>query len=892
MKTKEKPQQKVQSDKNTQVLTAKNVYSFIPFVDGGAYPDGIVEYIGSNGLMKTNKKGVQRKYYSKMFRFDDANFITESEEKQEAMLINYQKLLNALPDNVNIQFVIINEKLSNKQMKENYYLQPKGDAYDKYREEYNKIIAEKIEEGHNNIRKQKYFILTLVTSDYPTAQKMFANLEAKTNETFKSINRIGFNALNIWERMEVMYYVLNYREEDTKLSFNGINAKFLMNEGGVNTLDVKKVKQAHKSAKSFIAPEFIAKDRLKGIIRLGEKRYCKSVQLLDFPQSLSTEFLTNITNTPCEMVVHIDFKSMPKEKAKLALKLKQGSVKSDIVDISKRAYKVGLPAEVIMSDDLLADRDEVTKLRTDVVQQGKKLFLVTFTVTIFGETEEDLVTNMEQFKLRVADEGFKPNPLIGEQEAALKTVMLTGATFLQQDRLLTSDNVVAINPFHIQEIMDLHGHFYGINSISKNMIMCLRREAKPVANGLVFGQSGSGKSFITKGEIIPNLLDTDDKIIILDPENEYRPLAEAFGGYVIDLKTKTDLHINPCDMNMEYEEKDADPLTEKCDFMVGIVEAIMGKGRECNSFEVNAIHRAVNKMYEPYISAMDERRERGEGVNIDPSICPTLVDFYKCLTSENSVEAQKIANQVEPYCVGNYNIFAHRTNVDTSNKFIVYNLFSLPEKMKEMAMKVCLSSIWTEVAKNREDNKKYNRKRAVWCYLDEFHLFFQTESSASTIQAYFKRVRKYNGIMTGITQDVADLVRTPQGQGMFNNSGFFIILNQLPAGQMAVQRSLDIADSLIDNINNKPSGVGLLKNNNIIVPINYRISPDTEIFRIMNTNANIIKEDKPKEEPSSEDKPTTESKPITSTVSESFNSNISSTATEKPKVVEEESEFF
>lgn len=33
----------------------------------------------------------------------------------------------------------------------------------------------------------------------------------------------------------------------------------------------------------------------------------------------------------------------------------------------------------------------------------------------------------------------------------------------------------------------------------------------------------------------------------------------------------------------------------------------------------------------------------------------------------------------------------------------------------------------------------------------------QTESSATTIMAYFKRVRKYGGIMTGITQDVADL---------------------------------------------------------------------------------------------------------------------------------------
>ena len=62
------------------------------------------------------------------------------------------------------------------------------------------------------------------------------------------------------------------------------------------------------------------------------------------------------------------------------------------------------------------------------------------------------------------------------------------------------------------------------------------RKRSKLANGLVFGQSGSGKSFITKGEIIPNLLDGDDDMIILDPENEYRVIAEAFGGNVVDLE--------------------------------------------------------------------------------------------------------------------------------------------------------------------------------------------------------------------------------------------------------------------------------------------------------------------------------------------------------------------
>lgn len=833
-----KKNQEFKSSKEVQVLNQKSIMNFIPF--DSAYEDGIIEFHKA-GLGKS-KNNVR--CFSKMFKFDDANFITETEDKQEQMLLTYQKMLNAFPENVSIQFVLLNTKMSDKQMEEEYYLKYKGDNLDDCRSEYNKIIREKIDEGNNNIRKDKYFILTLEASDYPTAQRMFGALEVKVQENFKSINRCGFKPLSIWDRLEVMYYITHNRESDSKLAFNNVYSKYFTTEGGVNIINTKALRKDNRSSKSLIAPTVIAKNMSTMSIRLDKDRYCTSYLFADFPNSLDTSFLTNVTNAPCEMVTFIDFTVVKKKKAQSLVKNQNVSVKAEMIDVSKKAMRQGISPELVMNEDLIANREEAGKLRNDVIQKGKKLFLCTFSTTIFAESEEQLKVNTDQFILKCADESLRPQALIGQQENALKTAMLTGGKFIIQDRLLTSDNVIAINPFNIQEIMDKHGHFYGINSISHNMVMCLRRETKPVANGLVFGQSGSGKSFITKGEIIPNYLDTDDKIIILDPDNEYRPLAEKFGGFVVDLKTKTDLHINPFDMNMEYDEKDADPLSEKKDYAVGLVESIMGKGRECNSFEVNAIHRAVAKMYEPYITEMDRRREEGRKQNIDISICPTMVDFYNCLIAESTPEAQKVAVQIEPYCVGSYNIFAHRTNIDTSSRLIIYNLQSLPDKMKEMAMKVCLANIWTEVAKNREENKKYNRKRAVWVYMDEFHLFFQTESSASTIQAYFKRVRKYNGIMTGITQDVADLVRTPQGQGMFNNSGFFIILNQLPAGRMAVQRSLDISDTLIDYIADKPSGVGLLKNNNTIIPINYRLPNDNEIYKIMSTNANEIDEDK------------------------------------------------
>lgn len=159
-------------------------------------------------------------------------------------------------------------------------------------------------------------------------------------------------------------------------------------------------------------------------------------------------------------------------------------------------------------------------------------------------------------------------------------------------------------------------------------------------------------------------------------------------------------------------------------------------------------------------------------------------------------------------------------------------------------MKVCLSNIWTRVVKNREENEKYHTGKSVWVYLDEFHLFFQTESSATTIMAYFKRVRKYGGIMTGITQDVADLLRTQQGTAMFNNSGFFVFLNQSPIGRSQLQQLYGISDNLIDFIKDKPSGMGLIYNNSVLIPFDYKLPVDSELYHIMSTNPNDEKRKK------------------------------------------------
>ena len=793
-----------------------------------------------DGILATDK------CYSIMYRFPEANFITETDEVQLQIAEQYSAFMNAIPDGVTLQIVIVNIHTTTEELERSYHLPLTGKALDQYVEDYNtNIIDVKLKEGANDIKKEKYAILTAKTHELKEARALFQTAEIAMQDKMKAISGLQLTRVNALERVEAMKNI-TYGTGD-RIPFGREYSRYIdtevMDDGQTkNTLSLAKMKRTKASIKDMIAPPIF--EKTNGGIRIGETRYAKTYVIPELPTSLDTKFVTAVTNLDHETVTILRFAPLPRDKANRLVKMMNVNIKADVQKDTRRALQNGLDPEVTLSEDLLYAREEAANLRRDVVQEGKRLFLFSMTTTLFGEDPEELTKIFSEFKSRCADNSVSPNPLYGLQTEALRDTMLIGKNEVMENsnRLLTSDDVMAIIPWNIQDLQDRkHGLFYGINAVSGNAQMINRRYL-PLGNGLIFGQAGSGKSFFAKCEIAVNYLASDDDdFVILDPENEFTPLAKAYNGAVVDISMNSESHINPLDMNMEWSEKDATPLAEKCDLMVSIVESILGGGRECNAFEVAAIHAATEKIYAPYIAEMNERREKSPDPanepDLDPNICPTLIDFYEALKEQNSVEGHKISQAIQPYCIGQYNAFAHRTNIDPRARICVFQLVHLPEKMKEMAMKVCLSHIWTRVVKNRQRNQKYGTAKRLWVYLDEFHLFMQTSSARTSLIAYYKRVRKYGAIMTGITQDVADIVGDIRSQGIFSNTGFFVYFHQSVLGQRALQsvNNNNVSDALMEYVSNKGVGVGLLQTNGAMVPINFVIPRESRMYQLATT---------------------------------------------------------
>ena len=127
-----------------------------------------------------------------------------------------------------------------------------------------------------------------------------------------------------------------------------------------------------------------------------------------------------------------------------------------------------------------------------------------------------------------------------------------GVRLINALRTLTTESLAAFIPFRVQEINHENGIYYGLNVISKNMIIADRRKLLN-GNSFILGVSGSGKSFTAKNEITSiRLRDPNADIIIIDPEREYSPLVKSMNGEVIHISATSNNHINAMDINSEY----------------------------------------------------------------------------------------------------------------------------------------------------------------------------------------------------------------------------------------------------------------------------------------------------------------------------------------------------
>ena len=206
-----------------------------------------------------------------------------------------------------------------------------------------------------------------------------------------------------------------------------------------------------------------------------------------------------------------------------------------------------------------------------------------------------------------------------------------------------------------------------------------------------------------------------------------------------------------------------------------------------------------------------------------------MMEFYNLLMQQPEEEAKQIALALEIYTTGSLNTFAKRTNVNTNNRFVAYDIKDIGSGMKVLGLQICLDSIWNKMIANKRKGKY------TWIYIDEAHLLAQHESSAKYVQQVYKRARKWFGIPTIMTQQVEDCLQSKEMRTVISTSNFVMMLNQAPMDKMELGHMFNISDDELAYITNADPGQGLLYNGKALIPFQDSFPNNTKLYMAMTT---------------------------------------------------------
>lgn len=781
----------------------KTVQDTIPYTR--VYEGGIIETV----------PGI----FTKSYHLEDINFKLLSDDEQDDKFNKYSNLINSFGHEIDAQITIFNRNIDKNQFKENVLLKIRSDSLNEYRQEYNEMLLSKIEEGTNNLMHEKYLTLAISADNIEKAISMYLRIEPAVIENIKAINGINTTALSTAERLSILYEI-NHIGSNTKFY-----EKKIINGKETETFNLEWTKKMGITTKDLIGPSLY---EFKSTYFKIDEKFGRTVFLDNLPTYLTSDVLTDLADVPFNMLTSVFYKSIKKEEATKMIKNHLVNVNSNVVEAQKKASRSGYSPELI-SFELQQTQAETNKLLGDITARNQKLFYTTILITLFADTLNELEDCTATLSSIAGKHLCQIKKLTAQQEYgfASSLPLCLNKTYLK--RLLTTEAASVFIPFSTQELNQPNGMYYGQHATSRNMLLLNRTNLRN-GNGVILGTPGSGKSFAAKREMINVLLNTDDDIYVIDPDREYAPLAQIFGGEIIKIAPGTGVYINPLDMDVNYgSDEGSNPIVLKSDNIYNLCEVALGPGYSMSPMHKSVIDRCVIQVYQPYLEHMASLKEQGSDLTFDSSASPTLQDFYKLLLSQREPESQNIALALERFITGSLDTFAHKTNVKNKNRFIVYDIKDIGSGLNEMGLQICLNDIWNKTISNKAKGKR------TWFYIDEFYLLTKTESSAKFMQIIFKRARKWGGIPTGITQNVEDMLETKESRSIISNSDFVMMLNQAPIDRAELANMFNISDSLISYVTNSDFGQGLIYTGKTIVPFIDKFPTNTKLYKAMTT---------------------------------------------------------
>jgi len=630
-----------------------------------------VQRIFRDGIWQSGGK------FTQTWRFADINYSLASHEDQEDMFRSYCAVLNSLPTDATTKITINNRRLNGADFKRSVLMQQKGDCLDVYRREYNGVLTEKAAVS-NNLIQDKYITVSVPRKNVDEARAFFHQVDADLSKNLGRLDS-GARILGNQERLRVLHDFFRPGSEQ----FFQFDMETAMRRG--------------HHFKDYIVPDGMRfrKDHFEIGGKVGRVLF-----LREYASYIKDSMITDLSDFSCSLMLSIDILPIPTDEAVREMQHRIMGIETDITRWQQRQNDRNNFTATIPYD-LEQLRAEAKEFLDDLSTRDQRMFFGNVTLVHLADSLEQLDADTKALISIGRGEGCEFAILRYQQEDGLNTALPYGLRRILTTRTLTTESAAVLMPFRVQEIQDAGGIYYGINAVSKNLLICNRKKLLN-PHGFILGVSGSGKSFSMKQAITFIALCTNDDIIVIDAEREYSDPVSALGGAVIEISPNSTHHINPLEITRGYGMGE-NPVAMKSELLMSICEQQMGVG-QLGAFHKSIIDRCTANVYHEFIKSGGQARQ------------PVLADWRNELKRQPEREAQELALASELFVEGSLNMFAHETNVDISNRIVSFDLYEMGEQLKPTALNVTLETIQNRVAANRLAGKY------TWVFVDEVYV--------------------------------------------------------------------------------------------------------------------------------------------------------------------------
>ena len=753
------------------------------------HKDGIFEIEPDGGRNRT-------RLFDKVYEFSDINYVNKDDKEKEQICLSFCKFLNSM--NVDFKIHAVNEPRNMEKVRKKVLLpeEEEGEVKELVRAN-NRLIETALEKGEPHIQKKKYLTVTCRRRSYKDAKAYFNVLEAAIYPVFQAM-RSSLKELGVQERLETLYH---YFHDDGTPGFCWDD-----------------LKETGRNWKNELTPYSLNHE--VRCLNYGEE--CMQILFVPkLPSSLDeSKVMAGLTEVSFYMSVTLDCACIPRNilKEKLeALNLNNEVSINQEMQINAKNKNFASGPSYLKSKK----KEELEDYMDQIDDNDENGFFMQMLVAVRGKDQKELAENVETIKLIGAGMGINFVVDYNQQLQALNTLLPIGARRVDHMRAMLTSSMVAFQPFHAKDYIQPGGTFFGVNKLTKNIIVLNRKKMKN-SNACFFGHSGSGKSMMLKlTEIGQAYVATNDDIFMIDPQNEMEAVTKKFGGQFFDLTASSGIFLNPFEVPEEVlyttdRKIQAQFVGAKADFVEAFVYSCL-KGTIPTGVHKTLIVRCIKKLYD---QVFGEKKPKS----------PILGQFRQILMEQREPEARDLYGALEAYTDGTFDMFSKDSTLDINNRFVVFGMKNVPSTMWE----TCMITVMHLLSMRMDYNTSLQKATRFIC--DEAQYVCRNNSSADQLLKAFITYRKYGGICTACFQNISSILGNPDVKDMVSNCDLKVLLDQGGSDQNALRSILELSATEFQELANPQPGQCLIVYGNQILMCDAYIDPSNPLYDLYSTN--------------------------------------------------------